>query len=147
MGHIGASVMGAISLFIRSAQLRSRAFELTMRSSVVTEQLRAEMDSAVLTRSHTRQLLEQGARLDELRQQSEAGIYRRVVYFGQLIDAEICEDQDLLSELNALDCECNKCGECHSIVAAIRFESTDTTLALCAECFQGLTRLSLGQVT
>jgi len=138
--------MGVLSLFMHSAQLRNRAFELSKRSSAVTERIGAEIDSAVLTRAQTRQLLDQGVRLDELRCRSEAVIYRRVVYFGQLVDAEICEDEGLLSELNAMGCECDKCGARQSIAAAIRFEAMEKTIAVCAECFQGLTRLSLGQV-
>jgi hypothetical protein len=134
------------SLFIRSAQLRHRAHELTIKSVVATDQARAEIDSSVLTRSRTRQLLEQGIRLNELRRQSEANIYRTVVYFARLVDAEICEDEEFAAQLNALGCECDKCGAVQSIAAVIRFESREDPLAVCAECFQDLTRLSLGQV-
>jgi hypothetical protein len=134
------------SPFIRSAQLHHRASELTTRSNVVTRRIRAEIDLAVLTRTRTRRLLEQGVRLDDLRRQSEAEIYRRIVYFGQLVDAEVCEDEGMLAELNAAGCECDKCGEADSIAAVIQFGSIEKTLAVCAGCFQQLIRLSLGQV-
>jgi hypothetical protein len=138
--------MESESLFIRSAQLHQRASELTTRSTVVTGQIRAEIDLAVLTRTRTRRLLEQGMRLEDLRRQSEAAIYRRIVYFGELVDAEVCEDNGLLAELTAMGCECDKCGEADPITAVIQFGSIERTLAVCAGCFQQLIKLSLGQV-
>ncbi|HVN28687.1 MAG TPA: hypothetical protein VMT64_09395 [Candidatus Binataceae bacterium] len=103
-------------------------------------------DESVLVRSEARRLVERSKNLGSRIRESEEKIYLPIAFFGKLIDAEICEDPDWLAELNAIGCQCDKCNAEQSIVAVVRFSSIGT-MAVCAECFQDLTRLSLGQVT
>jgi hypothetical protein len=110
-------------------------------------QTRVQVDNAVLVRAQTRRLYQEAMRLEEVRIRGEAIIYSPGAAFGNLIDGEICEDAALISDLNASGCGCDRCGEGESVSAVIRFDSMTPMLAICAQCFQDLTRLSLGQVT
>jgi len=86
-------------------------------------------------------------RIEELRLRSEATLYAPTAALWDLVDGEICEDPALLSELNTSGCACDRCGDDESVSAVIRFNNTAAMLAICAQCFRELTRLSLGQVT
>jgi len=112
----------------------------------MAHQTRVQVDHAVVVRAQTRRLYQEAMRIEELRIRGEATIYLPIA-FENLIDGEICEDPTLIAELNAADCGCDRCSDGETVSAVIRFNSMTATLAICAECFQELTRLSLGQVT
>jgi hypothetical protein len=134
-------------IFIQAAQLRLQSHKLVRWTAAMAHQTRVQVDHAVLVRAQTRQLHQEAMRLEELRLLGEATIYAPLAALGNLIDGEICEDSTLISELNASGCACERCDEGESVSAVIRFNSMTPMLAICAQCFQELTRLSLGQVT
>jgi hypothetical protein len=113
----------------------------------MAHQTRVQVDNAVLVRAQTRRLYQEAMRIEELRVRGEANIYSPFAALGDLIDGEICEDPALIAELNAFGCDCERCDDGESVSAVVRFNSAMAMIAICAGCFQQLTRLSLGQVT
>jgi len=120
---------------------------LARATAVTTLQIGTLLDDSVILRAQTRKLLDESVRLDELRRTYEASVPLALADFGELVDGEICEDTALICQLNALGHQCDRCGGDESVAAVVRFESMPNMLAICAECFQELTALSLGQVT
>ena len=137
----------APSIYLRAAELRARSRSTAERWRRAAKALHEEADTSVVLRAQARRILDETSRIDELMRLSEVRIYRGFTFFGQLVDATICEDPELLAELNAAGCECDKCHGGDRISAVINFSDLSSVVAVCAACFQELTNLSLGQVT
>ena len=138
--------MDPASIYLQAQQLRMLSRVTTQEWHRAARELHEQSDKAIIARIQTRRTLDEGLRLNELRRLSELRIYRQFAFFGQLVDGEVCDDPELLVELNASGCECGKCHRAESIAAVIRFRDLSSITAVCAACFQELTNLSLGQV-
>jgi len=139
--------MDAPSIFLRAAQLRAESKAIAKMRRNATDRLLAQSDAAILLRTQTKRIMQEASRLDQLRHWSELRIYRGFTFFGQMVDAELCEEPRLLAELNEAGCECDVCRNEETIVAVIRFSDLSSMLAVCVGCFQELNEMSLGQVT
>lgn len=65
---------------------------------------------------------------------------------SQFLDAEILEDRELLSALNAQGFDCDQCGRDEALVAVVRFAEPEIAMGLCGDCYRDLKKLSRGEV-
>jgi hypothetical protein len=142
------SMSGRAVVYLESARIRAASREFVNRRSKLMHQARAETDRAVILRAETRRLLSESSRIKELIHQRESQSYPIAIEIsGNLRDAAVYEDRELLEQLNRFGFSCDKCGSDAPLAAVVEFNWVSTVMALCGSCFQQLSALSLGQVT
>jgi hypothetical protein len=131
-----------------SLRLRNQSRQLACRTTSVIGEIRQLTDELVLVRTDSQRLHEEARRLEELRRRLEANLYARRLFVESIsfADCDVYEDTELLIGVNSAQLECGKCGNADRLVAVIQFKSLDQILALCGNCFQKLSELSLGAV-
>ncbi len=66
---------------------------------------------------------------------------------SSLVDAEVFDDPDHVALLNAVVECCSACGSrVQAIVALVRIVSMGVEMAVCGECYRGLSERALGLV-
>jgi hypothetical protein len=145
-------MVNSSALYSQSALIRIQSRALAARANAAAHHAQSSADAAVLACTETRRLRAEAGRLEDLRRESLAEWQSLWSLLNQLelpdtasfADGEVFESQELVSHLNALGYSCEKCDSTEPLVAVVRFNSLETALGLCGNCYRELSGLALG---